>query len=205
MSAHQSVILFGGDLSGRLSELFAAFGYKMTGASECVPGGDLVWQRTNYPQRGKPREIVYKAVLCNGAWTAVLDREMVMIVNGKSCEEFAARAGITVFGYIAEGASGTYAIYKYAPKKVRELFVQEGKVLTDFGGSLPEEEGFANESLFEDGIYRIMERVGFPDSLFADSASKVSIVELDEASFAKAPKANAPKPKLSRPWWKFWK
>lgn len=181
MSAHISLILFEGDLTERLSELFPCFNYKMTGNTETINGGEDVWKRTDYPQEGKPDTIVYKAIFSNGLWTGVLDREMVMIANSESCERCAEQFDVQIFGCIAEGCSGTYAFYKYAPKKLRALFTLEGEIIEDFGSPLPEESGIAKDSLFEDDIFEITERMGFPTDAFGDPDLKILIAELDES------------------------
>ncbi len=181
----------------------------MTGANEIVEGGDPVWNRTRYPRPGKPREIVYKAILANGRWTAVLDREMVMIVSCQRCEQFAAANHASILGCIAEGTSGTYAVYRYEPKKVRGLLVVDGTVHEDHGSPLPEEEGITKDSIFEDDIFKILERAGFPVDLFGDPSSKILVAELDGSAFAAPAKVPAP-PMLpppppqtpARPWWK---
>lgn len=181
MSAHISLILFAGDLTGRLPELFSCFNYKMIGSAETINGGEDVWKRTDYPQAGKPHTIVYKAVFSNGLWTGILDREMVMTTDRENCERCAGQFDVQIFGCIAEGASGTYAFYKYAPKKIRALFVLEGEIIEDFGSPLEEESGIAKDSLFEDDIFEITERMGFPTGAFGDPDLKILIVELDES------------------------
>ncbi len=223
MSANHSLILFEGDVVPMLPTVFECFGLKTVGTVETAKGLAEIWEYTNWPRRGRPRNVVHKGVLFNGTWTAVLDREMNMITDQEKCEECARKFKIKIFGYMIESVSGTCAIYLYSPGKVRGLDIQNFEVMEDFGEPLPQESGIETSDMLKDGPMRISRRLGFSDSLFAHPTSKVLVygvedpvrtqtLERSTAAFAtaggKGPRGKIPdKPPTNRPekpWWKLW-
>jgi hypothetical protein len=226
MSANHSLILFAGDMTSYLPTVFSCFGYRPTGMVEVAKGLPQIWEYTNWPRRSRPHNVVHKAVLYNGTWTAVLDREMVMILDQEKCTACASQFNITIFGYMIESVSGTCAFYLYSPEKVRGLNIQNFEILEDFGEPLPQEAGITTEEMFADGTMRISRRMGFSDSLFAHPTSKVLIIGMEDPTrtqtrtqtptqthkqtLTSPHKQNKPfevaKParRIEKPWWKLW-
>ena len=226
MSANHSLILFEGDVTQKFAGIFDCFGLKFTGGIERVTGLAEIWECTGWPRKGRPRNHIHKAALYNGMWTAVLDREMSMIIDQEKCALCAQRWKIKVFGYMVESVSGSCAMYYFTPEKVRGLNIQNFEVLEDFGDPLPQEEGISIEDMLGDGAMRISRRIGFSDSLFAHPTSKVLILGLEdprreaadkerseilsgqgqERSSARQPQKPAKKPETrpEKPWWKLW-
>lgn len=222
MSANHSLILFEGDITSFFSEIFDCFDLKTTGTVEIAKGLAEIWEYTNWPRRGRPRHVIHKAILYNGIWTAVLDREMSMILDQEKCEECAKKYEIKIFGYLIESVSGTCAIYLYAPKKVRGLNIQNFEILEDFGDPLPQESGITAEEMFDDGAMRISRRLGFSDSLFAHPTSKIQVIGMEDPHRSqileqvqtqsshhgknghRAHAAVAPVNRVEKPWWKLW-
>ena len=202
-----------------LPAVFECFGLKTVGAIETAKGLAEVWDYTNWPRRGRPRNVVHKGVLYNGTWTAVLDREMTMIGDQEKCEACAAKFNIKIFGYMIESVSGTCGLYLYSPERVRALNIQNFEIMEDFGDALPQEFGVSTEEMLVDGPMRICRKMGFSDSLFAHPKSKVFIVGMEDpmrtqtlenstAGFGKSANkqavANSPTKPQGKPWWKFW-
>ena len=198
-----------------LPAVFECFGLKTVGTFETAKGLAEVWDYTNWPRRGRPRNVVHKGVLFNGTWTAVLDREMTMITDQEKCEACAEKFKIKIFGYMIESVSGTCGLYLYAPERVRGLNIQNFEIMEDFGDPLPQEEGVTTEEMLVDGPMRICRKMGFSDSLFAHPASKIQIVGMEDpmrtqtlenstTGFGKQTVPNAPVPPQEKPWWKFW-
>jgi hypothetical protein len=220
MSANHSLILFEGDVTKNFAGIFDCFGLKFTGETERATGLAEIWECTGWPRKGKPRNHIHKAAMCNGMWTAVLDREMTMILSPEQCEECAKRCNIKVFGYMLESVSGSCAMYYFTPEKVRGLNIQNFEVLEDFGEPLPQEEGISPEDMLGDGAMRISRRIGFSDSLFAHPASKVLILAIEDpmreaadhertAVLSGQTRTGGQQPKKptvqeEKPWWKFW-
>lgn len=221
MSANHSLILFEGDLTSRLPEVFECFGMTVTGNVETAKGLAEIWEYTNWPRRGRPKGVVHKGVLFNGTWTAVLDREMSMVLDQEKCETCAVRFGIKIFGYMIESVSGTCALYLYDPYKVRGLNVQNFEVLEDYGDPLPQESGILPEEMLGDGAMRVSRRMGFSDSLFAHPTSKILIVGMEDPMRSRILESNhhattkqkperrrepvpAPVHRVEKPWWKLW-
>lgn len=223
MSANHSLILFQGDITHQLHEIFDCFELHTTGTVETAKGLAEIWEYTNWPRRGRPKHVVHKAILFNGIWTAVLDREMNMILDQEKCEVCAKKYGIKIFGYLIESVSGTCAIYLYAPVKTRGLNIQNFEILEDFGDPLPQESGITPEEMLEDGTMRISRRMGFSDSLFAHPTSKIQIVGVEDPHRSQVleqiqthPSHNdgknghrghaavAPVNRVEKPWWKLW-
>ena len=222
MSANHSLILFEGDVTKNFAEIFDCFGLKFTGGIERANGLAEIWECTGWPRKGRPRNHIHKAALYNGMWTAVLDREMTMILDQEKCEACARRWNIKVFGYMVESISGSCAMYYFMPEKVRGLNIQNFEVLEDFGTPLPQEEGISLEDMLDDGAMRVSRRLGFSDSLFAHPTSKVLIVGMEDPQREAAdherlailaakgqhrPSMQPPKQPESRvekPWWKLW-
>jgi len=223
MSANHSLILFEGDVTKDFARLFDCFGLKFTGGIERANGLAEIWECTGWPRKGKPREYIHKAALYNGMWTAVLDREMTMILDQKKCESCARRWKIKIFGYMIESVSGSCAMYYFTPEKVRGLNIQNFEILENFGTPLPQEEGISMEAMLDDGAMRVSRRLGFSDSLFAHPTSKVLIVGMEDPQRAAADQERSgiilmskgqhqsgiqqpkkPENRLEKPWWKLW-
>ncbi len=223
MSANHSLVLVEGDIVDMLPEVFDCFDLRVTGSTEIAKGLGEIWDLTNWPRRGKPRHHVHKAILFNGTWTAILDREMNMILNEEQCAECARRLQVRVFGYIAESISGTAGIFLFSPDKIRALNIQNNEVIEDYGEPLEQEEGISFERMLQDGPMRVSRRMGFSDSLFAHPSSKVMIVGMEDpirsrtvaagtstyitglvtkngAKVSQAP----PVDRREKPWWKLW-
>jgi hypothetical protein len=118
--------------------------------------------------------------LVDGRWTAILDGEFVMIVKRSACESLSAKIDGEVFGFLAGGTSGTYALYRYSKLGGRELFVQEGEILKDEGSPLPEEHGINKSEISETDLMSICEAKGFSPELFQSSEKDIILVELAE-------------------------
>ena len=222
MSANHSLILFEGDVTNNFAGIFDCFGLKFTGDIERATGLAEIWECTGWPRKGKPRNHIHKAVLYNGMWTAVLDREMSMILDQEQCENCAKRWSVNVFGYMIESVSGSCVMYYFTPEKVRGLNIQNFEVLEDFGEPLPQEEGISTEEMLGDGAMRVSRRIGFSDSLFAHPTSKVKILALEDpkreaadqersAMFAAKQQHRSgvnlpekPESRPEKPWWKLW-
>jgi hypothetical protein len=219
MSANHSLILFEGDVTKNFAGIFNCFGLKFTGDIERATGLAEIWEFTGWPRKGKPRNRIHKAALYNGMWTAVLDREMTMILDQERVEQCAKRWKIKIFGYMVEGVTGSCVMYYFAPEKVRGLNIQNFEVLEDFGEPLPQEEGVSIEDMLDDGAMRISRRIGFSDSLFAHPTSKVMILGIEDPQREAAdsersaillggqqPQKQSPKPvnQVEKPWWKLW-
>ena len=217
MSANHSLILFEGNITDKLRAVFDCFGLISVGAVEHAKGQAQLWEYTNWPRRGRPRNVVHKGVLYNGTWTAVMDREMTMITDQEKCEACAAKFNIKIFGYMIESVSGTCGMYLYSPEKVRGLNIQNFEIMEDFGEPLPQESGITTEEMLTDGPMRIVRRMGFSDTLFSHPSSRVLIVgvedpmrtqTLENASGIFAIGTNKGKPSAGnpgeKPWWKFW-
>ena len=219
MSANHSLILFEGDVTKDFAGIFSSFGLKFSGETERVTGLAEIWECTSWPRKGKPRNSIHKAALYNGMWTAVLDREMTMILNQEQCENCAQRWKINIFGYMVESVSGSCAMYYFTPQKIRGLNIQNFEVLEDFGQPLPQEEGITRDDMLKDGAMRISRRIGFSDSLFAHPTSKVLILGMEDPKREAADhkrsvlagqhrsgrqQSKKPETRLEKPWWKLW-
>lgn len=221
MSANHSLLLVEGDVTDLLPEVFDCFDLMMTGNIEIAKGLAEIWDLTNWPRRGKPRNQVHKAVLYNGTWTAILDREMNMILDEDKCVACARRLRTRVFGYIAESVSQTAGIFYFTPEKERVFSIQNNELVEDFGSPLPQENGIAFHTMLEDGPMRVSRRMGFSDSLFAHPTSKVMIVGMVDPIRSRTvatgtstyvtgmvnrngSKVTAPPSRPEKPWWKLW-
>jgi len=222
MSANHSLILFEGDVTKNFSGIFECFGLKTTGGIERANGLAEIWECTGWPRKGRPRNHIHKAAMCNGMWTAILDREMTMILNQEQCEACARRWKIKIFGYMVESVSGSFAMYYFTPEKVRGINIQNFEVLEDFGTPLPQEEGITMQDMLGDGPMLISRRLGFSDSLFAHPASKVMILGMEDPQreaadqersavlMGQQPNRSAVQPpqkkesQEEKPWWKIW-
>ena len=220
MSANHSLLLFEGDMTSMLPALFECFDLTTTGTEETAKGLAEIWEFTNWPRRSRPRNVIHKAVLYNGTWTAVLDREMNMVLDKDRCIACAERFGVKIFGYMIESVSGTCAMYLYAPEVVRGLNIQNFEILEDVGDPLPHENGITTEDMLNDGAMRISRRLGFSDALFAHPTSRIKIVgmvdparTLDHGLSSPGSKQarktatavkTAPVTRVEKPWWKLW-
>jgi len=232
MSANHSLILFEGDVTKNFSGILGCFGLTLIDDTERANGLSEIWECTGWPRKGRPRNYIHKAALFNGMWTAILDREMTMILDQERCINCAKQWNIKIFGYMIEAVSGSCAMYHFTPEKVRGLNIQNFEVLEDFGTPLPHEEGVTMEEMLGDGAMRISRRIGFSDSLFAHPASKVLILAMEDPkreaadqersehlaaqqqrsgvhppqkqSTGTRPPSKKMETELGKPWWKFW-
>lgn len=208
MSTHHSLVMFEGNKISLLSQLFQCFDYEMTDFQETISGMETIWEKTNWPRRRRPRDTVHKAVLSNGKWTAVLDREMSIITKTEKCEACAEKFNCKIFGYFAESVSGSCGFYYFTPKLVREFFMQDNAIVINEGEPLVQEKGLINQDIIDYGVMSIARRMGFPDTLFGEPKAKVLIVELQfylankNLDFTYNPSHRKPEEKKN--WWRFW-
>lgn len=199
MSTNQTLALLEGDHTNSLAAIFSCFRYRMIEeATEIVPGGQVVWEKLRFPRAGESRLISHKAVLTDGHWTAILDLSFTFFADESGCEKCAQEFSTRIVGYLASGISGTYAIYAFAPSKVRELVIQESSIEVDFGKPLPEEDGINKEALSDTSLFDFVAKLGFNESLFENPSSSVMIVALDE-SLIDADNASRPPAALAPP------
>lgn len=212
MSMHMSVVMVRGDHRSGARALFEAFNYRPV-ESRTLTSWDEVTRALSFAARPS-NTIVHKAVVTCGEWTVILDDELVMITDKELCAATARQLNTEIFGVIAEGTSGSYAFWRYAPDLQRSYFTVAGEVETDSGTPLPQEQGLDLPNLFEDGVLLLMERMGLPWSAL-ERCPSYDVWTLDESHMATAvPPAPAPPPSAGpppppppvqpRPWWKFW-
>jgi hypothetical protein len=223
MSANHSLILFEGDVTQNFTGIFDSFGLKFSGEIERANGLAEIWECTGWPRKGRPRNHVHKAALYNGMWTAVLDREMTMLIDQEKVEKCAKRWKIKIFGYMVESVTGTCVMYYFTPEKIRGLNIQNFEVLEDFGEPLPQEDGISTQDMLGGGAMQVSRRIGFSDSLFAHPASKVLILGMEDPQRAAADQERSgiimgqqpqrsgvqspqkkPETRPEKPWWKLW-
>lgn len=178
MGANHSVILFEGDHTQRLADVVSHFGLRATGFTDRASGLAEIWDRTNWPCKGRPRECVHKAVIVSGGWTAVLDREMTMILNEAACEACARAFRIRVLGYFVEDVSQSAGFFLYGPTKLRAVNIQNDDLVENSGAVLAEEKGIPYERFLEDGAIRVARRFGFSDADFANPHNHSLIIEV---------------------------
>lgn len=200
MSLSASVVMVRADAMANIRPILELFEGRPVEA-ESVIGWNAVLEALRYPRPGKPREIVHKAATLCGAWTVILDPEMLMMTKEAACAALAAQYRAPVFGMMCQGTSGTYAFSLYDPDLRRAYWIGDGEVFDNRGAPLPQEAGVDLASLFEDGVLEIMKRVGM-DYRDLEKANAFEVWSLDESHLIPSPTPGLTK--LKRPWWRIW-
>jgi hypothetical protein len=107
-----------------------------------------------------------------------------MLVNDDAWLYFSEFWQTRVFGWICEGASGTYATSVFdSGRRIRHAFYADGELLENDGTPLPAERDIDWASIFEDDILSIAERIGAPFGC-SEAASQKHVYLLDESHMA---------------------
>ena len=193
------------DIRDNLSDIFSRFDYVPVAPMK-VNSFEIVGQEMSYPRPDKPRNLVHKAVAFINGWTVIIDPEMVMSLEKELCAELSKVLGAKVFTMICEGASGTYSFALTENGKQRVFLSIEGEIHENEGTPIPEEEGVNLETLFQDDVLLIMEKLGV-NYTNIETHSEFDVWELDEGQI-EVPKEylqNTLKTEQKKKsWWKFW-
>ena len=152
---------------------------RLTGPPTVYNNVDDAWR--DLSDEPKDRTKVKKLAYFDDGWTFIVDDEIVMLVQDEVWSYVSEHWQTRVFGWICEGASGTYAIAVFDNgKKIRNAFYVDGELHEDNGSPLPEESGVDSSSPYEDDILRIADRMGASFGC-SDFASAKHVYLLDES------------------------
>jgi hypothetical protein len=154
MSLHISVVAIQGDHIGRAEELLGLFGSgPETGPIEVTS----LEEASRYIDTHG-----CKAVYCHLGLTAIVDPELVFMMDEGTCAEISRRLGSQVCGFVCEGVSGTYGFNLFRDgEKVRGFCSTNGKITEDMGQPIAEEIGFDRSLATEVSLIELVARIGF--------------------------------------------
>jgi hypothetical protein len=154
MSLHISVVAIQGDHIGRTKELLGLFGFGFeTGPIEVTSLEESSRYLDNHG---------CKAVYYQQGWTAIVDPELVFMIDEGACAEISRRLGSQVCGFVCEGVSGTYGFNLFRDgEKVRGFCSTNGKITEDNGQPIAEESGLDRNLATEVGLIELVARIGF--------------------------------------------
>lgn len=204
MSMHGSFILIQGNHLGSLPEVFSRFNYLTTSPPSLIGGWKGTLNAVEYPTKGKPKTIVYKAAFFVNNWTVIYDPEMLMVNDETACSNVSNWLNARVFGMICEGASRTYAYINCDGNLIRSYWIGDGEVFKDSGEKFSEEP--ASQDIDEPDVLEIMSRLGV-DPKELEEVKDFYLYEFDESSIGVSEPDNiVPTDTSSRknPWWRFW-
>lgn len=207
MSLHASIIMINCDVTEKIKSIFETFDYICPESPKLSSQWNEVCDSFTYPQPGKDRNIVSKAVSFINGWSVILDPELVLAIEYDKWNQFAQQFHAPIFTMICEGASGTYSFFYTDGTNARTFFSIAGDTQEDSGKKILQEAGIDLNSIFEDDILLVMEKLGvkFRD---IEEATEYQIWELDESNIGPSPEElekflkSESKEKVS--WWKFW-
>ena len=164
MSLHISVISICGDRRSEVADLFHQCGYAVE-KSFLVHNSNDVLRELDWRAHGGR---VAKAVYLSGEWTSIVDPELVL-VSEDVWLEFSRRWSTRVFGWICEGASGSYGIAMFdSGVKTREVVSMDGNVVIDEGTPLAEESSIDWTKAWDDDVLEIAKKLGAVYDYLAD-------------------------------------
>ena len=205
MSLHTGLLMINTDVRDNLSDIFSRFDYVPVGSTK-VNSFERAGQEMSYPRPDKPRNLVHKAVAIIEGWTVIIDPEMAMALEKELCTELSTELGVKIFSMICEGASGTYSFMLTENGEQRVFLSIEGEIHESKGSPIPEEEGINLETLFQDDVLLIMDKLGVDYSRI-ETCPEFDVWELDEGQI-EIPREyldnTSKNEKKKKAWWKFW-
>lgn len=212
MPLHTSSIHFEGSHSANMAALLEQLKYRLAGPPAIVdkakPALELLYGKTGN------RNIVRKAAYESTGWTYLHDPEMVVMTESRVLAEYAGKNAIRIFSWICEGVSRSYGFKMFAPSVVRDVLAVGGKIVTNGGARVAEEDGLNWELCSERDVMRIADRLGAPFDGFSNDRT-YEIYTLDESTMP-VPDLSGRQTKMSfsanrlvvrvvkRRWWKLW-
>jgi hypothetical protein len=203
MSMHGSFIMIQGNHIASLPEVFSRFKYTTTNPPRLIYGWKGTLNALEYPTKGKPKTIVYKAACYVNNWTVIYDPEMLMVNDEIACSNVSNWLNTRIFGMICEGASNTYAYIYCNENLTRSYWIGDGEVFKDSGEKFPEEP--AIQSIGEHDVVEIMSQLGV-DLKELEEVNDFYLFEFDESSIGTSEPVKIIPTDTSRtkkPWWRF--
>jgi hypothetical protein len=200
MSLHISVVAIQGDHIDRAAELLGFFGY----GTEATPIEVAGWDAASR-YLGDHR---CKAIYSLDDWTAIVDPELVLMLDEDACSEISRRFASQVCGLVCEGVSGNYGFNLFrGGRKVRGFCSTDGSITEDAGEPILEELEFDRRRASEVRLIAMVGRIGF-DYWGLERAGRILIYGADQTSPApdatSGTEAAAGTANLKVPWWRFW-
>jgi len=206
MSLHSSFVLIEGDHRRGVERLLAEFGYLFA----VVPRTAQSFQsasKTMFQWQVSPT-VVKKAVGFVRGWTVLFDPEQVLAGDPVRLQKLARLARSPVFAMVCDGASGAYGFVSVRGAAMRALLSSGHGVVLDTGAPLAEESEIARDGPGEEDVKRVLERVAFPFTAFAEPGIwQILTLEITESAHAHAAGAAAgggDDAAHKRHWWRFW-
>ena len=199
MSLHISAISIAGDARDAISNLFEKCEYKFSTPPETVVNWEAFHAAFVRPED--------KAVVHHNSRTAIIDPELVMMLDEDSMKELSNQFG-SILTMVCEGVSATYGFSVFRNgEKIRSLTATDGEIVDEFGDALPEEDGISANTISEDTILNLLSKLGF-DYFGLEEANEFKVYHLESAGDEAEGVPELPTPEAptqgQKPWWKFW-
>jgi hypothetical protein len=204
MSLHGSFIMIQGNHLTSLPEVFSRFKYVPTSPPQQIYGWKETLEALAYPEKAKPKTIVYKAACYINNWTVIYDPEMLMVNDEITCSSISNWLNVRVFGMICEGTSNTYAYINCDGTLTRTFWISDGEIFKDSGEKFPEES--KTQNINESDVLEIMGRLGV-NLQNLEEVKQFYLFEFDESNMGASEPVNFTPteiPPKKKPWWRFW-
>ena len=205
MSLHSSFVLIEGDHRRSVERLLAEFGYLFAVVPRTAQSFASA-SKTLFQWQVSPT-VVKKAVGFVRGWTALFDPEQVLAGDPVRLQRLARLARSRVFSMVCDGASGAYGFISVRGAEMRALLSSSHGVVLDTGAPLTEESEIPRDGPGEDDVKRVLERVAFPFTAFAEPGIwQILTLEITEAAHAAGAAAGGGDEGAAhkRHWWRFW-
>ena len=148
------IVMIEGDIRQQLDEVFRPFWYQPLRSYE-VAGWEAMLDQIG---EWISEDVVRKAVLFANGWTVILDPEMVMADDYKTCPAIARTLGRRIVGVaLLEDAAG---FFLYDPEVRRAFTTSRGKTDKNEGEPLPVEAEMNLDRIGERDILRFLKSFG---------------------------------------------
>jgi hypothetical protein len=157
MSLHCCVVAIEGDWIDEISGVFEKLKYRVD-ESFIAQTWEQVRVELNR-HRLDSRKTAMAVYVVNG-WTHIVDL-MCGLYFEDVWQEYSGLWNTRVFGWVCEGCSGSYGfMLHHAGQRLRDVLTSEGKIETDTGEAIMEEEGIDWISADEEEVLLLADRMG---------------------------------------------
>lgn len=153
---HISVVSIEGNHLEEIAHVFRKCDYVVEESFTVTSGEQASRELDWHPDRNHVAKVAY----ITNDWTFIVDPELVLMSDDVWLE-YSRKWNARVFGWVCEGASGSYGLTVFdSGNKGREVFSCDGVIEVNAGEPLPEEAGVDWGQASEDDVLEIAKRLG---------------------------------------------
>jgi len=172
---HISVVSIEGDHLNDIADVLKRCEYVVEDSFTVQTGDEAAKELDWSPNPDRVAKVAYS----DNGWTTIIDPELTLMTEDVWVE-YSKEWNNRVFGWVCEGASGTYGLVVFdTGRKRRDVMAVAGDIAVNDGEPLPEESGTDWEQACEDEVLDLAEQIGPGNDFLADR--EYTVFHLDES------------------------